>query len=68
SVDWNGRREDSGGVSGTGETPQALGCRGGSPPAPRKAKRPGMESNSPHSHEYEKRLLIFHSPGLSLVS
>ncbi|KIL74294.1 hypothetical protein SD78_1363 [Bacillus badius] len=32
------------------------------------AKRPGMESNSPHSHEYEKRLLIFHSPGLSLVS
>ncbi|KZN99882.1 hypothetical protein A4244_02975 [Bacillus badius] len=38
-VGWNGRRADSGGICGTGETPQALGRRGGSPPAPRKAKR-----------------------------
>ncbi|MED4716872.1 hypothetical protein P9295_10810, partial [Bacillus badius] len=29
----------SGGICGTGETPQALGRRGSSPPAPRKAKR-----------------------------
>ncbi|KZR57659.1 hypothetical protein A3781_02430 [Bacillus badius] len=39
SVDWNGRRADSGGICGTGKTPQALWRRGGSPPAPRKAKR-----------------------------
>ncbi|KZR56869.1 hypothetical protein A3781_06330 [Bacillus badius] len=38
-ADCNGRREDSCGISGTGETPQALWRRGGSPPAPRKAKR-----------------------------
>ncbi|KZN99873.1 hypothetical protein A4244_02930 [Bacillus badius] len=46
-VGWNGRRADSGGICGTGETPQALGRREGSPPAPRKAKQPGMESNTP---------------------
>nr|WP_231557206.1 hypothetical protein [Bacillus badius] len=39
ALDWNGRREDSCGISGTGETPQELWRRGGSPPAPRKAKR-----------------------------
>ncbi|MGD8030804.1 hypothetical protein ACP9MY_15610, partial [Pseudobacillus badius] len=38
-VDGNERREDSCGISGTGETPQVLWHRGGSPPAPRKAKR-----------------------------
>ncbi|WP_201765858.1 hypothetical protein [Bacillus sp. 1NLA3E] len=37
NVDWSGRHEDSCGSSGTGETPQALKRRGGSPPAPRKA-------------------------------
>ncbi|MGG6445489.1 hypothetical protein ABEV62_01140, partial [Pseudobacillus badius] len=32
SVDWNGRRADSSGICGTGETPLALWLRGGSPP------------------------------------
>ncbi|WP_041113313.1 hypothetical protein [Bacillus badius] len=44
SVDWNGRRADSCGISGTGETPQALWRREGSLPAPRKAKRLGWKS------------------------
>ncbi|MGG6445838.1 hypothetical protein ABEV62_02990, partial [Pseudobacillus badius] len=48
------RREDSCGVSGTGETPQALSRRGGSPLAPRKAKQPGMENNRPHLQAKEK--------------
>ncbi|KZR56874.1 hypothetical protein A3781_06355 [Bacillus badius] len=54
SVDCNGRREDSCGTSGTGEIPQALWRGGGSPPAPRKAKQPGMEINSPHLQAKEK--------------
>ena len=36
-VDLRYRHEDSCGSGGTGETPQALKHRGGSPPAPRKA-------------------------------
>ncbi|KAB7705503.1 hypothetical protein F9802_13235 [Bacillus aerolatus] len=46
-VDWSGRREDSCGISGTGETPQELLRRGGSPPAPRKAKRLEWKSTDP---------------------
>ncbi|KZN99959.1 hypothetical protein A4244_03410 [Bacillus badius] len=38
-ADCNGRRADSCGISRTGETLQALERRGGSPPAPGKAKR-----------------------------
>ena len=46
SVDWSGRRRRLLWEYGTGETPQALQRRGGSPNRPRKAKPPGMEINS----------------------
>ncbi|KZO01244.1 hypothetical protein ACP2W0_10235 [Pseudobacillus badius] len=54
SVDWNRRRADSGGISGTGETPQALWRRGGSPLAPRKAKRLEWKATEPIHTQYKK--------------
>ncbi|KZR56889.1 hypothetical protein A3781_06435 [Bacillus badius] len=51
---------DSCGISGTGETPQALWRRGGSPPAPRKAKQPGMDINGLIYKKIKERLM-FHS-------
>ncbi|OVE52514.1 hypothetical protein B1A98_07500 [Bacillus badius] len=43
SVDCNERRADSCGSCGTGETPQALGRRGGSPPP--RGKRSAWNGN-----------------------
>jgi hypothetical protein len=52
-ADWSGGRLTPGGFSGTGETPQELQRRGGSPPAPRKAS--ARSGNQPFLHHPNKK-------------